>query len=97
MTVSLRPDWQRRLAGLYSEGAVLERARQRAEGLPVSPTPQGGRPPRILPAKIAAAVLLDLGRHSYRYTARKHELSYGWVREAHQDGRLEAMADGRYC
>ena len=95
--VSLRPDWQQRLAELYSDEAVLERAEGRAEGLAVSPTAQGGRPRVVLPAKVAGAVLRDLAGHSYRYTARKHGLSYGWLREAHQDGRLEAMADGRYC
>ena len=96
MMVSIRPDWQQRLAEWYSDDAVLARAEARAEELPVSPAPKGGRPRLALEPGIAEAVLRDLARFSYRYTARKHELSYTWLRAAHQDGRLEAMADGHY-
>ena len=94
--VSIRPDWQERLAELYSGEAVLERAQERAADIPDSPTPSGGRPTRILTPDVAAQVLLDLGRYSYRKTGRIHEISDRWLREAHRDGRLEAMADGQY-
>ena len=92
MSIGIRPDWQQRLAHLYSDEAELERAEMRAAALPLSPASRGGRPPKVLKPKIAAAVLQDLERHSYRYTAKKHELSNTWLRISHQDGRLAAMA-----
>ena len=95
--VGIRSDWQQRLVEWYSEEANLERAEQRAEELPMSPSPRGGRPPLALEPWKATAVLTDLAaRFSYRYTAKKHDVSYNWLRTAHQDGRLEAMADGHY-
>ena len=96
MMVTLRPDWQQRLTQWHSDDAELERAEFRAAELPVTTTDKGGRPRKVLPAKRAAKVLHDLGRFSYRYTAKKHDLSYSWLRDAYQEGRLEAMADGHY-
>ena len=90
--VVIRSDWQQRLAEWYSEGADLERAERRADELPISPSPKGGRPRLVLDPWKARAVLTDLARFSYRYTAKKHDVSYNWLRTAHQDGRLEAMA-----
>ena len=95
--VGIRSDWQERLAEWYSEEADLERAEQRAEELPISASPKGGRPRLVLDPWKAKAVLTDLAaRFSYRHTAKKHDVSYNWLRAAHQDGRLEAMADGHY-
>lgn len=93
--VTLRPDWQERLAALHSAEAQVERAEERAAELRPSARGRGGRPARALAPALAAAVLVDLERWSLRYVAGKyaeHRLSVAWLHAAWRDGRLRRMA-----
>ena len=89
--VTLRPDYQRRMAALFSDEGELARAEERAEALG-PPRGKPGRPPRVLSQAKAAAVLEDLERGSFKWVAGKHDLSVGWLHEARRDGRLRRWA-----
>ena len=89
--VTLRLDYQQRMAALFSDEAELARAEERAADMG-PPRGKGGRPPRVLSQMKAAAVLEDLERGSFKWVAGKHDLSVGWLHEARKDGRLRRWA-----